>query len=91
MNNKEIIRKIADIMPETPAAQIGKVIDYLVQNIMTEVKENRKVKIKGLGTFILKERKERQGINPRTKETMTIPAYKTVKFKASSGIKKAVN
>jgi len=91
MNQKEIIRKIADTMPELPAVRVEEIIDHLVEIITTEVKENQKVKIGKFGTFVLKEVKERQGINPRTKERMTVPAYRAIKFKASSTIKKAVN
>lgn len=47
--------------------------------------------LKGLGTFEVRERKARTGINPRTRETIEIPASKVPAFKASSTLKDAVN
>lgn len=41
----------------------------------------------GFGTFTLKNRAERQGRNPRTGEAITIPASKSVGFKASTNLK----
>jgi len=90
MNTKELAKEIQSRTQEIPMSQIEKIIGILVETITNKIKENEKVKIQGLGIFLLKERAERQGINPQTKEKLTIPACKTVKFKASSTIKQAV-
>jgi len=50
------------------------------------VKEGDKVALLGFGTFSVTERPERQGINPATKEKITIAAKKVVKFKAGSAL-----
>ena len=50
-----------------------------------------KVQIVGFGTFEVKERAEREGRNPQTRETMKIAACKTPKFKAGKALKDAVN
>ncbi|MBR5485235.1 MAG: HU family DNA-binding protein [Oscillospiraceae bacterium] len=49
-----------------------------------------KVSLVGFGTFEVKERAERQGINPQTKEKMTIAASKLPSFKAGKALKDAV-
>lgn len=67
-----------------------KIINFSIDIITNVVKKGKPVKIAGLGTFTLKKVKSRAGSNPRTKERITIPAYKTVKFKASDTLKKAV-
>ena len=43
-----------------------------------------KVALVGFGTFSVNEKGERTGINPATKEKITIPAKKVVKFKAGA-------
>ena len=47
------------------------------------------VKIAGFGNFVVKERKERKGRNPLTKEEITIPATTVISFKASKSLKEA--
>ena len=49
------------------------------------------VSLKGFGTFEVRSRSERTGRNPRTGETLVIPASKVPAFKVSSALKKAVN
>lgn len=90
MNKQDIITKITTDLIELPRSKIETILEMLIKIITESVKENEKIKISGLGTFSLKEMKERPGINPQTKEKMIVPAYKTVKFKASETLKKAV-
>lgn len=49
-----------------------------------------KLSLVGFGTFEVKERKERTGINPRTKESIKIAASKSPVFKAGKALKDAV-
>ncbi|MDU4678914.1 MAG: HU family DNA-binding protein, partial [Cutibacterium granulosum] len=52
--------------------------------------KGEKVQLPGLFTAEAVERPARNGRNPRTGESMTIPAHKAVKISASSTLKKAV-
>ncbi|MBR2699201.1 MAG: HU family DNA-binding protein [Clostridia bacterium] len=45
----------------------------------------------GFGTFEVRTRAAREGRNPATEESMTIPAAKVPSFKAGKGLKDAVN
>jgi DNA-binding protein HU-beta len=45
----------------------------------------------GLGSFTVTERQAREGRNPRTKETITIPASKNVRFKAGKDLRDLLN
>ena len=47
--------------------------------------------IPGLGSFTVSQRKAREGRNPRTKETITIPASKNVRFKAGKDLRDLLN
>ena len=47
--------------------------------------------IPGLGSFSVAERKAREGRNPRTKETIAIPASKNVRFKAGKDLRDLLN
>ncbi|OLA33168.1 MAG: DNA-binding protein [Faecalibacterium prausnitzii] len=49
--------------------------------------EGEKISISGFGTFEVRERAERQGINPRTREPITIAASKSIVFKPGKSLK----
>ncbi|MCC8168388.1 MAG: HU family DNA-binding protein [Clostridiales bacterium] len=61
------------------------------ETVIEELKKGEKVSLIGFGTFEVVERGEREGLNPRTKEKIVIPAAKAPKFKASKPFKEAVN
>jgi DNA-binding protein HU-beta len=48
------------------------------------------IRVPDLGTFKITERKERAGVNPRTREKMIIPGCKAPSFAASKALKSAV-
>ena len=49
--------------------------------------KGEKISISGFGTFEVRERAERQGINPRTREAITIAASKSIVFKPGKALK----
>ena len=54
-------------------------------------KKGEKIQLVGFGTFEVGERAAREGINPRTRETIKIAAAKTPKFKAGKQLKDSLN
>lgn len=66
------------------------VIDAMLDEIVQTVKNGEKVQIVGFGTFELRERAARTGLNPQTKEPITISASKVPAFKAGKAFKDAV-
>lgn len=67
------------------------IVDNMIDTVMDVVSSGEKINITGFGVMEVKERKERKGINPTTKEPMTIPASKVIHFKAGSEFKKRCN
>lgn len=65
-------------------------VDAIFDTITGALKEGKEVSITGFGTFSAKERKARQARNPRTGESVFVPARKAPKFKAAKGLKDAV-
>ena len=66
---------------------IGNVFD----TIMDVVSSGEKIHIVGFGSMEVKERGQRKGINPRTKEEITIEASKYPHFKAGKAFKEKCN
>ena len=62
----------------------------LLDGIMTGLKEDKQVKIKGLGTFALKAVAARKSVNIATGESFTIEGYNKLNFAAESTLKECV-
>ena len=83
MNKSELVDAIAQ---KSGLSKIDskKALDATLDAIADELKSGGKVVLVGFGSFSVVERSARKGINPRTKETIDIPAKKAVKFKPGS-------
>jgi DNA-binding protein HU-beta len=66
-------------------------IDALVSVVTDTLTNDEKVVLVGFGTFETKNRAERKGRNPQTKQAITIPASKAPVFKAGKALKDRVN
>ncbi len=67
-----------------------KALDATLEAIEGALKNNDKVALVGFGTFEVSKRAARQGINPATKQAITIEAKNVVKFKAGAQLADAV-
>jgi DNA-binding protein HU-beta len=65
--------------------------DAFVGYISDACQRGERCAIPGLGSFAVSERKAREGRNPRTKETISIPASKNVRFKAGKDLRDVLN
>lgn len=72
-------------------AQAEAAVDGVLEIIAGELAQGRDVALHGFGTFAIVQRTERQGRNPKTGESLTIPASKVVKFKAAKPLREAVD
>ena len=66
-------------------------IDDVLEVITDELKAGNEVKLMGFGCFGIQTRKSRQGCNPQTGQTLTIPEIKYVSFRSGTFLKRAVN
>ena len=85
MTKLEIARELAE-RKDMPLADAIKAVDGVIDIMKDAFKNGRNVYLRGLGSFIIKERKEKTGRNPRTGEVIIIPAHKEVKFNQSQSI-----
>lgn len=65
-------------------------LEAFVETLTGLLKKGEKINITGLGIFKVADRKAREGRNPRTGETIQIPASKKLRFTASKVLKEAV-
>ncbi len=91
MNKQELVGQIVEKTGMTKKdAEMS--LNAVVESISEALKGGDKVQLVGFGTFEVKDRKAREGRNPRNpEEVIKIPASKAVSFRAGKGLKDLVN
>lgn len=89
MNKAEIINKVHETLGGTKA-DAERAVETMISSIVDSLKEGNEVSIAGLGIFSANMRAARQGRNPRTGETIEVPAMRVPKFRAAKALKDAV-
>lgn len=89
MNKQAIADAVHAILGGTKV-QAEQVVDVVIDSIVNTLKKGEEVSIAGLGIFSVKARAARQARNPRTGETLQVPAMKVPKFRAAKALKDAV-
>jgi len=79
---EEVVGKVSLTKKET-----GNVIEAITSAITDSLERNEKVTLVGFGTFEVRKRRARTGINPQTRERLDIPAKNVVRFKAGKGLR----
>lgn len=89
MNKTELIAAVAektDLSKKDADAAVSAVLGAITDAL----KAGDKIQLVGFGTFEVRNRAAKQGRNPRTGETMTVPASKVPAFKAGKALKDAI-
>ncbi len=89
MNKSELIDAIAEKSGLTKT-DAGKALDAFTAVVKDTLQNNGDITLVGFGSFTVAERAERQGLNPKTKEPITIPAARVPKFKPGKALKDAL-
>ena len=89
MTKTDLVSAVAEKASVTKK-DAGSVLDALIEEIIGAVKKGDRVQLVGFGTFELRERAARTGLNPQTKEQIEIPASKAPAFKAGKAFKDTV-
>ena len=90
MNKTELIEKIA-AGADLSKVDAKKALEATVAAIKDALVAGEKIQLVGFGTFAVSEKPAREGINPATKQKITIAAKKVAKFKAGAELAEAVN
>ncbi len=89
MNKTELINAVAEKSGVTKK-DAEKTVNAVLAAVTETLSAGENVQIAGFGTFEVRQRAEKQGRNPRTGETITVPAASVPAFKAGKGLKDAV-
>jgi DNA-binding protein HU-beta len=89
MNKADIISKVHEVLGSTKA-DAERAVDTVFGSIEAAMKDGDAVSVAGFGIFEAKMRAKRDARNPRTGETVVVPAMRVPKFRAAKALKDAV-
>jgi DNA-binding protein HU-beta len=89
MQKTDFIARVAE-QTGTSKKVTRQVIEAALNTIANSLASDEKVVLTGFGTFELRTRQARRGVNPQTRQAMTIPASRTPGFSASNSLKDLV-
>jgi DNA-binding protein HU-beta len=88
--SKAFLAQVIQDSAELTGAAAQRTAGALMVAIVKELKKSGKFTLPSFGTFVVRKTRARKGLNPRTGESIKVKAGKTVRFKASPTLKKAV-
>ena len=89
MNKSELVVSVAKETNMTKKAA-SEAVEATLSVIQDALARGEKVTLVGFGTFDVRDRKERQGVNPSTGERITIPATRVPVFKAGKALREVI-
>ncbi len=90
MNKHDLVSAVSN-SAGLSKADATKAVDSVFDNITNSLRNGNEVRLIGFGTCSVAQRRATTGRNPRTGETIHIPARNQAKFKAGKALKEAVN
>lgn len=89
MNKSELVARVAEKTNLTKKAA-GEAVEAVFESISDALAAGDKVTLVGFGTFEVRNRAARRGVNPATRQAIEIPASKMPAFKAGKSLKQRV-
>jgi DNA-binding protein HU-beta len=90
MTKAELIDALTE-KTELKKRDVSDVVDNLLEIVKSALQRGEKVQLIPFGSFEVRERKKREGRNPKTGERLTIPARRVPAFHAGKDLREAVN
>ena len=90
MNKSDLIKSISDYSGLTQI-ESAKALDAFIASVCNTLKSGHDIRLLGFGTFTTANRAATTAINPRTRQTVKVPARKVAKFKAGKTLQNIVN
>ncbi len=89
MTKADIIDAIAS-QAELSKRVAGEIVELVLDEIKTGLQKGERVALTPFGSFVVRQRRAREGRNPKTGASITIPARKVPAFVAGKGLKEAM-
>jgi DNA-binding protein HU-beta len=90
MTKADLIEKVQAARPDLSKRQVSDIVDAVFDHVAKAIRKDKRFSMPGFGTFVVKRRAARVGRNPQTGAAIEIAPTKTVGFKPSPELKKAL-
>lgn len=91
MTKSELIQRLAEKNPNLYLRDIERIVDTVFDQISEALVQGDRVELRGFGAFSIKHRDARMGRNPRTGESVHVPAKRLPFFKAGKALREELN
>jgi len=91
MIKSELVQKLATQSPHLYERDLKRVVNIVLDEIVSALKNSDRVELRGFGTFTAKERIARTGSNPRTGVAIEVTAKKAQAFKPGKEMRERLN
>jgi integration host factor subunit beta len=91
MIKSELIQRIAEDNPHLFQRDVERIVSTVFEEITAALARGDRVELRGFGAFSVKQRDGRMGRNPRTGETVPVPAKSVPFFKTGKELRERMN
>jgi len=91
MIRSELLQALAKDNPELRLEEVEQVLDIFFDEIAARLAEGGRVELRGFGAFSTRERDARTGRNPRSGDSVSVPAKRVPYFKPGKEIRERLN
>ena len=91
MLRSELVTRLAEERPHLPIKRVEQAVDIIFEEISAALERGDRVELRGFGAFSVRQREARKGRNPRTGESVSVPAKKVPFFKAGKELRMRIN
>ena len=91
MTKRDLIEKVASSRPDLPRRDVETLVNAVFQTLSQALSRGERIEIRGFGSFIVKRRNAREGLNPKTGEAVRVEAKRVPFFKAGKELKERVD
>jgi integration host factor subunit beta len=91
MTKAELIERVAEQVQTLTKRQTEIIVNAVFNNIKDTLASGEKIEIRGFGSFRLRNRRSRDGRNPKTGAPVLVPAKRVPFFKAGKELKDLVD
>jgi len=91
MTKRELIETVANARPHLPRRDVETLVNSVFKTLSEALTRGERIEIRGFGSFIVKRRNAREGLNPKTGEAVSVAAKRVPFFKAGKELKLRVD
>lgn len=91
MTKSELVTQVAQRLPSITLKDAEIIVDTLLESMTDALAQGDGIEIRGFGRLKVKDRPEREGRNPRTGESVRIPAKKSLHFRIGKQLHERIN